>query len=239
MYRTPLKQIDEFTCGGGGNRITPKNPAVEICREKRAQSTGKIMDTPTDQRTPLQPFLSQHLAAGQRRSFWLGVFQKCRLITGFFPFGLVILTSMVCTVLNKSWGMGVMPAAGVAFFFVLVPSVLMKLKYVDFWKKWSKKHGYVFNEDAGMFKPILEPVDANHINTVYQLFGQLPSTVENMVLEKQLRKLKKANRLPQRWWDELAARLRTHLAPQEAVEVERVEEAAPPTTENSSSLLRL
>lgn len=196
------------------------------------------MDTPTDQRNPLQPFLSQHLAAGQRRSFWLGVFQKCRLITGFFPFCSLVLINLISIVLNENCGMGILPSVWVALLSVFLPSVLMKLKYVDFWKKWSKKHGYVFNEDAGMFKPILEPVDTNHINTVYQLFGQLPSTVENMLLEKQLRKLKKANRLPQRWWDELAACLRTHLAPQEAVEVERIEEAPPPA-ENSSSLLRL
>lgn len=115
----------------------------------------------------------------------------------------------------------------VAFIAGMLCTTFAKMGLQSVWAKWFERQGYSLKNKPGEPEIQIIPVSTKQTQRVYDLFAQLPSTIENMLFEKQLRKFQKKNQLPKRWWQELEDEVRKHTDNLQTVEVENPPEQTP------------
>lgn len=158
---------------------------------------------------PLKTFLSQHFAKGKRLS-WLRktIEHGCMFVyvqsIGCVLFGLPVVSKLLFDNPSLIQSMGVM-SAGIVFV------ALAKMALHSMWVKWFERQGYSLQDRSSETDIQIIPVSEQETQKVYDLFAQLPSTIENMLFEKQLRKFQKKNQLPKGWWEDLERELEKYV----------------------------
>lgn len=158
---------------------------------------------------PLKTFLSQHFAKGKRLS-WLRktIEHGCMFVyvqsIGCVLFGFPVVSKLLFDNPSFIHSVGVM-SAGIVFV------ALAKMALHSMWVKWFERQGYSLQDRSSEPDIQIIPVPEQETQKVYDLFAQLPSTIENMLFEKQLRKFQKKNQLPKGWWEDLERELEKHV----------------------------
>lgn len=180
------------------------------------------MTSPT---TSLKTFLSQHFAKGKRLSWFRKIIEHgCMFVyvqsIGCVLFGLPLVSQWL-------FGNPSLIYSFVAFIAGMLCITFAKMGLQSVWTKWFERQGYSLKKDPRESEIQITPVSEEEIQKVYDLFAQLPSTIENMLFEKQLRKFQKKNQLPKGWWEDLEHELKKQAATLKSVPVENRPEQTP------------
>lgn len=158
-------------------------------------------------RTPLKSFLSQHFTKGKRLTWFRKIIEHgCMFVyiqsIGCVLFGFPLISKLLFNNPSLIHSLGIMSAGMLSIIFA-------KIALQSMWLKWFEHRGYSMKHRST--DPEIIPVSSKTTQQVYDCFAQLPSTIENMLFEKQLRTFQKKNQLPKVWWEELERELEKHV----------------------------